>query len=331
MVGKGEIVVLRVIGMFGLAALAGCGGGGGSPIPLSQYPSSIAEGDCHLLVLCDQFPDQATCLASYPPYMDPTLAQDIDAGKVSYDGAKARTCIDGINAFSACTSSELEARRQLVPTCNTVFTGTVQVGGTCFLSSECAGGGPCNVPQSCAAGQCCAGTCLASTPPLAEGADCSTSLVACAAGTTCIVNDATGAETCEKPPGAGHPCAMGTIDTIGCSSSAYCDPTDGQCKALAATGGPCDPRFDNCANAEDWCDTTTSVCTPPLAVGSPCDPATPSIFCVTYATCDATTNTCVERPAVGAACDPNNPNCLGGTCDPTTSICTLPPAGGACQ
>ena len=81
---------------------------------------------------------------------------------------------------------------------------------------------------------------------------------------------------------------MGTVDTVGCSSSAYCDPTDGQCKALAATGGPCDPKFGNCANAEDRCDTTTSVCTPPLAVGSPCDPATPSIFCVGYATCDAT-------------------------------------------
>jgi hypothetical protein len=62
--------------MFGLAALAGCGGGGGSPIPLSQYPSSIAEADCHLLVLCDQFPDQVAvgfAAAYFPVATAPTV------------------------------------------------------------------------------------------------------------------------------------------------------------------------------------------------------------------------------------------------------------------
>jgi hypothetical protein len=342
--GGRTTAMARLVGALALVAVASCGGGNGGggsggsggggsggPIPFSQFEAAAEQAVCHLLVLCGEFPDEATCLASdqVKPHYYETLGQDITDGKVSYDGAKARSCIDMINGLASCDrTSVLEA--SLDTTCTTgIVTGTVAPGGSCFVNEECAGGSTCQkTDASCDSfSQCCVGTCV-SPLAVAAGGDCSVAGAACVSGTMCIVNGTTHAETCVTTGAAGASCGA----SMPCTYPFHCDATSGTCKAPAATGGACDPSVGSvtCDSPKDYCSTTTMVCTTLLAVGSPCTQGTPST-CVSYAACDAATNTCLERPAVGAPCVATGPSCLGGSCDATTATCTLMPTGGACS
>jgi hypothetical protein len=325
-------------GLIGAAALAavGCGSSsGGGSIPFSQFEASYDQASCRLLVLCGEFPDQATCLSSdhYEPHDYATLDQDISTGKVMYDGAKAQACLDAYNAVSSCNRKDV-GNIAPNPDCHAVFTGTVAAGGACFASAECAGGGTCWTGGTCAPQyECCPGTCLAAPPTVALGGDCSSAATVCVWGTVCTVDLTKGGETCQPFVGVGASCVYSINESV-CASPLYCDSTTGVCNAPVATGGPCDPSRGSldCDIRTDRCDTTTLVCTPPLAVGAPCSNATDN--CAAYATCDATTNTCVQRPAVGQACDrTNGPPCLGDTttCDSTSATCVRMPAGGACS
>jgi hypothetical protein len=317
-----------------LVTVAGCGSGsGGGSVPFSQFEPSAVQAVCHLLVLCGDFPDQATCVASEQtqPHYYETLGPDISSGKVIYDGTKAKTCLDAINAVSSCNRST-EANVVLSSACDGIFTGTVATGGGCFFGTECAGGS-CNATAACAPNQCCAGTCSASTM-VGLGGDCGVSGAICVSGTTCTFDTSTRTDTCQQLPGQGAPCGYPNYAST-CASPFYCDSVSGTCKAPVATGGPCDPTLgpEGCDSVLDSCDPTTSVCTHLLPVGSTC--GSPSVGCISYAVCDPTTLTCVERPGVGAACDPSYATgalCLGGaTCDPTTTTCTLQPTAGACS
>jgi hypothetical protein len=331
------VVAACWVGALLLGAMVGATSGcdGSSSIPFSQFEPSMEQGLCHLDVLCGEFPDQPTCLAArqVTPHYDDTLGQDVDSGRVLYDGVKARACVDALNAVSSCHRTG-PASYQLDPNCNGVFTGTIAVGGTCFFKAECAEGGVCELTDaSCASSaQCCPGTCVAVPPPTAAGDPCPQFPAACASG-ICVL-DPDGTATCRNPVGLGMACGL----VSPCMNTLYCDPTSGTCKAPVGTGGACNPALtsppsvsEDCDGVNDRCSATTSVCTPLLPIGSPCDPATNG--CVTFATCDATTSTCVERPAVGAGCDTTGagPACLGGSCDATTATCTLTPVTGACS
>jgi hypothetical protein len=327
---------VRAVGMLTLLALVGCkGGNGGGSLPFSQFDPTALQAVCRLLVLCGEFPDQATCMASdqEQPHLYDTLNQDISASKVTYDGAKAQSCIDMLNALPSCNRSTVSGIN-VNQECNTIFTGTVAGGGACFFDQECASATCQTTASNCDSfTQCCAGSCLAVSAPVAVGGDCSAAGATCVSGAVCVVgSSATQTETltCLNPGGAGAACT----NFEACDSGLYCDSTSETCKTPVATGGACNPTIGSsmCDSPKDYCDTTTMVCTPLLAVGSPCTQGTPSP-CVSYATCDATTNTCLERPAVGAACDTTGagPSCLGGSCDATTAICTLDPTSGACS
>jgi hypothetical protein len=332
--GRRSEAAARWVGalVLGTPFALGCGGSGS--LPFSQLEPSAEQAACHLDVLCGDFPDQATCLASRqvtPHYYD-TLTQDVASGKVVYDGAKARACFDAVNAVSSCHRTGASVL-DLDPNCTGMFSGTVAVGGACF-GQECAAGGTCKLtdPSCVSSGQCCPGTCIAVPPPVAAGGACPAFPGTCASG-ICVIDSIANTETCQTPVGLGASC----LGLIPCGSTLYCDPVSETCQEPAGTGGACNPELtsppsvsEDCDGVNDRCSAVTSVCTPLLALGSPCDPATNG--CVTYATCDATTNTCVERPAVGAACDPTGagPSCLGGACDATTATCTLTPVSGAC-
>ena len=315
-------------GALELAAVAGCDGGAPA-IPFSQFEPNALAAVCRLAVLCRSYPAQATCLTSeqtQPHYYD-TLSQDIASGKVIYDGVSARACIDALNSVSSC-SRNLLATSGLTPVCNKIFTGTVAAGGACFVSEECLGDASCLATASCSSGQCCAGTCQASSVTVPLGADCSGVGKVCVAGTVCVSDSTTGASTCRQPVAAGGECH----DSRACAAGLYCDLTSGICKALLATGAACDPSLNSadCENDYDRCDITTSLCTSPLNVGSACPNATQ--ICVSYASCDGTSGTCVARPVVGAACNATTgPQCLGGSCDTTSGTCMLMPTAGACS
>lgn len=307
----------------------GCDGTG-APIPFAQLQSSIDQAACRVdVVLCGDFPDQATCLASrqdVPRYYD-TLGQDIDAGRVVYDGGKARACVDTLNSLSYCSRigpSTLSSD----PNCTSIFSGTVVPGGACFFDEECVGAYCEPNDTSCQpSAQCCPGTCLVVPPPVPAGGACP-QLPGTCASRVCVI-DPSGTATCRDTVGLGASC----LGEVPCGPRLYCDPLTALCQAPAATGGACLPELasQDCGGTNDRCDATTSVCTPLLPLGAVCDPT--SDGCVSYATCDATTSTCVERPAVGAACDPTGagPACLGGSCQATTATCTLTPIAGACS
>ena len=323
--GRSRFLV-GLIGAMVLAGMIACNGT--DPVPFSQFESAYEQARCHADVLCGDFPDQATCLASVQsaPHYDDTLGQDIASGKVVYDGAKARACFDKVNALSSCSPVGPPVIKWDLD-CTTIFTGTVADGGACFFPSECAGGF-CELTDTSCAGsaQCCPGTCLAVPPPTASGSPCP-SLPAECASRVCVI-ELNGNATCQTPVGLGVSC----LGELPCDNGLYCDPVTGVCKAPSGVGGACNPGIgsQDC-DLPNKCDATTSVCTPPLPVGAACDPTTGG--CIPYATCDATTGTCVERPQVGASCDPTGagPTCLGGSCDATTTTCAQEPTGGACS
>jgi hypothetical protein len=330
--GRPTLLATWFLGALVLGATVGCDGSRSTAF--SQFEPSMEQGICRLDVLCGDFPDQATCLASrqVTPHHDDTLSQDVSSGKVLYDGVKARACLDVLNGVSSCHRTGAASYR-LDPNCRTIFTGTVAVGGTCFFNEECADGGVCELTDaSCASSaQCCPGTCVAVPPPTAAGGACPPFPATCAS-LICVL-DPDGTATCRTPVGVGASCRVSP-----CMNTLYCDPSTWTCKAPVGTGGACNPALtsppsvsEDCDGVNDRCSAATSVCTPLLPVGSPCDPATNG--CVTYATCDPTTSTCVERPTIGAACDPtgSGPACLGGSCDATTATCTLTPVAGACS
>ena len=321
--------MVRLTVALAVAATEGCDGGGS--IPYADFVPSVTAAACHQLVLCGNYPDQATCLASdqQKPHFYDTLGQDIAAGKVSYNGAKASICIQLMNAGSSCSNlSALNIDAQ----CGTIFTGNVSVGGTCFFTEECVQDAACEKTDlTCDSfSQCCAGSCLSVPPPSAVGGDCTARAATCVSGTVCDIDSTGLTATCRMTVGPGAACSA----SAPCAYPLYCDPMSQTCKAPVVTGGACNPILDSedCDNASDRCNAQTSVCTPLLPLGSACDPSTNG--CMAYATCDLTTSTCIERPGVGAACDSKGggPSCLGGSCDATTGTCMLlTPVGGACS
>jgi hypothetical protein len=326
-------VPMRTGAALALAALSTVVGCGSDALPFSELQSSVLAATCRYDVRCQNYPDQATCLASVQtqPHFFDTMEVDIASGKVIYDGVSARACVDRVNGVSSCTRDVYKIASSSMASCNKAFTGTVAVGGTCFFSEECVGGGACLTTGNCDSFyQCCAGTCQAPFVSVPVGGDCAAyGSSACPPGSACIADATSGKTTCRAPLSAGASCSI----SLSCAVGLFCDlATTQTCEPLIRTGGTCNPALGSadCIGPQDVCDSTTSVCKPPLAVGSPCVGSSQS--CVSYASCDTTTGTCVERPVVGASCNPTyGPSCLGGNCDATTMACTLPVSAGACS
>lgn len=301
------------------------GSGGGGPISFSQYETLVLAAGCQNSVLCGDFPDVATCLSSQQvlPHFYDTLGADVADGKVSFDPAQAQACVDEWNSLPCTRTASLKHPDD---PCDSVFTGTVAVGGSCYFDQECVAGSNCQIDYTnCAPAQCCPGSCAAIPAPVGAGGDCTSGGV-CTTGTTCTPDASGLTGTCRPTPGLGDSCGP----TVACTYPLYCDPTSGTCKTPVDTGQACNPQLNGlgCNEEDDLCDATTAVCTRFPAAGSPCAPT--SGTCLDDAWCDTTTNTCVAMPAVGQPCDDSVP-CLGGAlCDQTSSTCVLLPTAGAC-
>jgi hypothetical protein len=320
----------RAAGVLACATIAGCGVVGDGSISVVQFKTAERAAICRNEVLCEGYANQAACMATTASETQSqsydTFIHDVQVGKVIYDEALARGCIDALNTLTSCTRSG-SLNDPADSACSGIFTGTVGVGGTCFFSFECAPGASC-AQDHCTQGQCCAGTCVAPSPALALGGDCTaTGSGACPAGAACFYDPATGRDTCEPCGVPGAPCNIPNT----CAAGLYCDRGSETCKPMAATREPCDPTSDSCDSVDDVCETSSPICTPRLALGSVCTPD--EYNCIDYAACDAKTGTCVVEPTVGQPCDPTNgPPCLGSQCDPSSLTCTLPtPTLGVCS
>jgi hypothetical protein len=328
-----------VIFLSAAAAIASCKDDKppAGPLSLDDFRDRLIAGFCRLDVACEGSPDMATCLASLQeqPGYYATIRQDIASGRVSYDAEKAGRCIEVIEQVLSCRRSEtaplaVQFDDEFGEFCSKVFTGTVAAGGSCFLGAECVGDGYCSRtdPACSISRQCCAGTCVAATPSIPVGGDCSapTGNQSCARGSFCV-SGPSGGRTCTLPSTVEGSACTSQL----CAAPLFCDvgPNGtGTCKHRVSTGEACNPTSDGCDDQRDSCDPTTLVCTRKARVGETCDTA--RYNCVGYATCQGTT--CIKRPTAGEACPSTGPTCLGGLyCDTQTATCTLSPVGGACS
>jgi hypothetical protein len=313
-------------------ACAACGSGGRTLAFDDLEPAFIAAS-CRINVLCDEQPDEATCVASTRSLESffATMQVDIAAGTVEYDARAARACVETFDGVASCTLTQIAAtRRSLETVCGQVFRGTVPAGGTCFFNEECANRGRCDT-LNCVAG-CCAGTCVARTI-VPAGGDCSAVEAECVDGTACDFADATATRLICKPllP-AGASCSTAD-DCVSPYSCVTPDPlvNAGACTAPPGHGQPCGATsgFSGlCNDGRDSCDPSTAVCVSATPVSGAC--STTNTVCAGSAACDGTT--CVARGAPGATCDPATSRpCLGDLQCDGTNHCTLPPAGVSCR
>jgi len=309
---------------------AACGSDSGGAIAVTDLRAALVPALCHQAVLCGEYPDAETCATNQQeePHFFASLPQLVAAGRIAYDGQKARRCVDQLNALQSC-------RRQVVRVpgafadCQGMLTGQVAAGQPCFFEVECPAGGGCQSTPNCDSfTTCCASTCLPAPNWVQAGGDCASSSNICASGTVCAVSADGMSATCQ-PPGVtvGVSCA-----SIPCAASLYCDSSTHTCQAPAPEGGGCNPSLNDrdCDDPRDHCD-STATCVPRLPVRAACDPAHNA--CVSWAKCDATTFTCAPLPHVGESCETGTTPlaCLGGVrCDADTHTCTLLPVGGSC-
>lgn len=314
-----------------VSVVAGCSGSSSKsgPIALADFHAAAMKVACHLNVVCGKSPDQATCMASAQEELHfyPSLQALVAAGRIQYDGLKARTCFDQIDGLTTCDRHVVSAPG-FTTMCEEVLVGLVPKDGACFFDAECQNRGSCSgtVIGCDSFTECCAGTCTAGATVVPAGGDCSAPPAICETGTTCVTSSP-GLATC-VPLGA----TVGTsCGSIACVSSLTCDAQTRTCRLPSPEGGACTPGLNglDCDDARDFCD-PAGHCTARLAIGAPCTRAAQA--CVGWAACDATTSTCVALPLVGQPCASGDSPmaCLGGVrCDPT-GTCALQPAGASC-
>jgi hypothetical protein len=314
--------------VFAIAA-AGCTDTVGWSIPLSQFHDMARTSICRVRVLCGDFPDQATCEKywSEPTHLYASLPDLVGAGRISYDGDKARACLATFDQATSCSRQVLDTP-DAIATCDAVLVGNVADGGTCFVSAECANGGTCKMNDtSCDPyAACCAGTCAGGGPPLPAGYECASGQAPCGPGLACVGSpDGLTAICATVATSFGDLCA-----THPCAGSLYCS-SGAVCLRPLPTGGHCDPDLfgRDCDDLGNYCDRGTSLCTPLARVGSPCNPVfTP---CVGYAYCDEVKSVCVPLPSAGQSCATGLGACLGSqACDLDSYTCVASPPGGSC-
>jgi hypothetical protein len=300
----------HVIGLFVIAA---CGGSGGA-IPIGDLATTEINDICDLYVRCGVFPDAQTCRDEFGLVFsnEADLIAAVNAGKVIYDGNKARECLDGFIGNS-CDRRDLFGNRNPPIACDETFVGTLGDGAACAISQECISQ-DCVLP-TCPVGMCCAGACMGATAP-----------VRAHVGETCSSTAKCLDSYCN---GQTMKCEAYLADGVACTSSTSCDSNVcvTTCQPLVASGGAC-TNTQACQNIGESCLSTTMTCGKGANVGATCNSISD---CEATLYCDAT-KVCAARPKVGESCAVVG-SCLDTSyCDATTKICTARKADGSpCQ
>lgn len=268
------------------------------PIALGAALAELSGARCEYLVRCGFALDQATCLDYQLDTGLLQLVADVSWGRVGYDPAAARACVDQVRALS-CDVLDAEAEA-LEATCKAVFGAKVPESGECFLSAECLGEMECDF-TGCDQ-TCCPGVCTPPVPRAPIGADCSTT--PCVKGAFC--EDIDMVQTCAAQVDNGAPCSSPDA----CKDGARCDQDSGSCYILSREGETCNAAISagGCLGSTNWCDPAQSKCVRLPGAGQPC--AGENGACLPYATCNGTS--CVVRPRDEEACVDDGPACLSG-------------------
>jgi hypothetical protein len=271
-------------------------------------------------VKCGSEPSVAACKASISLDNNEflTLIDGAKSGAINYNEDQASACIDSVRAPS-CTFEGLHGDDP----CGEAFTGSVAMGGPCFIGEECAGGASCEqTDDNCDSDTtCCPGTCGTPSVDVAAGAPCGPNDV-CPDNQYCKLPETGDVGTCTALlTSAGAACD----DFFACADPMICNlfsdmPT---CEKSAGSGESCDPdALIPCVKDTDHCD-ATSTCVGALADGAACESSTE---CAPSSTC---AGTCQANVAAGGACTEDGPSCLG-SLECTNGTCQAPPAGMSC-
>jgi len=336
--------------------------GSDARIELSELCDFYVEDVCRVEISCYdwEYRDLDHCRSASDCLGEALTKQSLEAGRISFDPAKAYQCHRRI-AEDPCSlplmlgvptlEGALDACDALAP--------EQGIGDPCETSLECQGELVCVTDLQCP------GTCQ---PYAQEGEPCGEGLAPCAptpappdCGEICIITDTLSCRdgVCKMPGELGEPCA----DSNDCASDTFCDTTNLVCTSYPARGEACSTR---CAPGSR-CDTPLdegAVCVELSAAGGPC--MTPldcedGLNCLGFpdgicqpfgapgADCDFETDcqsglrcvpdgsdpfgVCATGPGdTGAPCD-DDYDCLESlACDTTAQVCgDLPGEGEACD
>lgn len=285
-------------------------------LPPEEWCQRWSETYCALLARCPlpglETRSEAGCRAAVGTgCAADELAAAVAAGRLGWDGAAARSCLEATTALDCQTFSERlrTSPTPPAPTCAEVLEGRVAPGGDCFLGTECQDG------SFCTFGPACPGTCAAfAALDAACGADawCDFATAACVDGTCRPLPDAEGA-----------PCAAGR-----CRAPRLCDPATDTCRTPSVAASPCGGGRGVCL-AGLLCfgeATGGGTCQPLRADGETCfgnDDCRAPLVCVG--------GTCGAAPGTGEACF--DFLCAGAWCETTAVPPTCrawPATGTAC-
>jgi len=323
--------MIAIVGSLAAGLLGGCGGSSSKADP---GPASAAAM-CQALIPAIGA-KLANCGGGLPgPLAGPVLALSLNcqnfeeaqaAGRIAFDQAKAKACID---TFNAMTCAEVRAGGSLfTPACAEAVAPRVAPGGLCTSSvgfecvagscdqsatTACTTGGrclslatagmPCAAPVQCAAGLACgpSGTCetRSATTIVGAGANCTTIGAACADGLYC--DGSVTPRLCSPLKAAGATCS----GTAPCLQGLYCDMASSRCLAAPKLGEACVQGQGRCVG-NTYCG-AGNTCIPSPTVGGDCRPsAGEPVVCQDSwcppAIAPATARTCTAFAAPGAAC-----------------------------
>lgn len=233
---------------------AACGGG----VDSKDLAAELIDAQCENAVECGFQPDRATCdsTTSIAGNDYETMLAGIESGLITYDADAAAACLDEYRAAD-CMFDGLHRDSA----CTDIFTGTVPVGGACFIDAECKDHGGCiRADSGCNREMaCCSGTCGPARPALVALGG------VCGDGTECVAM-----AYCKAPADSDGVCAAliagegSSCDNLdSCADPLVCDifADVPKCTRPAVTGAACDPSsLFQCSDARDYCDPTSRTC-----------------------------------------------------------------------
>ena len=251
-------------------------------------------------------------------------AKEVTAGRVNFDPSKSSACLAAVSA-APCSGGFAGVVLEAFPACAGLVTGTIAVGGSCYVDDDC-------TSVACErSGNSCPGTCKA----VAKVGD------SCASG-SCPKNSYCGQNICVGLSTAGGACGDGhhfCADGFNCPSnvcvarptSGACDDSSvycafgyacssGTCKQLVAVGGDCSSDAKLCSIG-DYC--KTGRCAPDLTIGTACDP---SLDKCAFGFCSSSSHVCTAGLAGGAACSAGE-QCNSLSCNSSSNTCDAAPVG----
>ena len=281
----------------GLVACAiGCSSDGGGSLTPTQFQQQEASAYCTYYVRCGLYADQASCLANANTTPDSAVFDAINAGKVTWNGGDAQSCLDAIESLS-CDQTSMGARVE-PSACLNIVTGVAATGSACEQDAECVSG---ECALTTCGSACCPGTCTGSASTGAVGEPCIEGDT-CAAGNWCDESD------------TGSICQALVASGSACQASASCPYGQGCgggiCKVLPQVGQPCPDNV--CADIGAYCG-SAGTCLAYGLSGAACGSGTE---CSPFETCDTTSGKCAALPTVGQPCtdECSNATCDNGTC-----------------